>query len=136
LPLISTTGTATETVPATETEMAATAAATAETPGPSAPLPQVQGFAGTVQADSGAIWLRWQPVAAQSGSGNVEGYRLYRALRSEENPEFVQIVELTDGSTAFVDHEPVCDGIYMVTAFSAAGESPMSAASYYAPACR
>ncbi|HXF62813.1 MAG TPA: FG-GAP-like repeat-containing protein [Caldilineaceae bacterium] len=138
LPLIRTGRTVTASVASaapSETPDGAAGTGIAERLPPARP-PQVEGLAGDVQFDTGAVWLRWQPASVE-----VSGYRVYRGDR-EAVEEVALLAELPAGAAAFHDPSPGCNQLYYVTAFVALEapqpgvvESLPSTSSYYGPLC-
>ena len=86
---------------------------------------QVQGLTGS-WSRAGAD-LSWEAVA-----GEIEGYRIYRAVGSNE---YSLLADLAADSTTFFDDGAGCGCAYFVTAFSAGGESLPSTSSYATPPC-
>ena len=73
-------------------------------------------------------YLWWTPVSG------VSGYRLYRQKRFID-AEFELLAIVPAQEATFIDATAGCGVRYYVTAFSPAGESPASTASYYSPPC-
>src|SRR5690606_9465477 len=118
------------------TAIAATSTETA-TNHPAEPLPQVEGLAGDLQVDSGALWLRWSPY-----TGSADQLRLYRSARNDEPLETSRVLmaELPVDATAYQETTPLCDHAYVLVAVDRASdgeerESLPSTSTYYTPSC-
>ncbi len=64
----------------------------------------------------------------------VSGYHIYHRAQSGHEA-FSRLTILPITATTYTDASTVCGQIYYVTALNSAGESPPSAAAFYAPAC-
>ena len=90
--------------------------------------PQVSGFNGVVQLDTGDRWLRWETPEVP-----VDGVRLYRGAPDADTLDL--LIELMPDVSAYRDSDPVCGQAYYVTTVVADRESLPSTALYVAPAC-
>jgi hypothetical protein len=92
------------------------------------PPEQVANLRGYSDIKANRTYLSWTPVSG------VSGYRLYRQTRWVD--EDFELLAIVPGQQAtFIDATAGCGVRYYVTAFSPAGESPASTASYYSPPC-
>jgi len=98
-------------------------------------LPQVEGVAGDMQANNGALWLRWSPY-----SGAAQHLHLYRVDPDADSLTTGRqlVAELPIGATAYQLDAPQCSQEYFLVAAGAEGsdqESLPSTSSYYTPPC-
>jgi PKD repeat protein len=121
------TGTPPTVAPTTETETVSprliTLNLTPASPG------QVSGLQGSVQA--GRTRLAWSP---NSPAESVLGYRIYRSAVAAASYQL--LAESPANVTTYTDDAAACGQMYLVTAYSEAGESLPSTVTYFSPPCR